>query len=170
MKRGWAWVLIGALGWVGGMGVHAEGNCPPGYYPIGGGNPGDPQGCAPIPGNGAGGAYPQQAPAPQWISEHGAIASDIDKGILGVATDARSTAQAEQAALDDCQAKGGTNCKPESSYANGCGAVVAGHPGYAVNSAPTQDQAIQAAMDACTGAGFTHCKLIYIGCSLPRQL
>lgn len=38
--------------------AHAEGNCPPGYYPVGGQGV---QGCAPIPNYGSSGGYSAQA-------------------------------------------------------------------------------------------------------------
>lgn len=160
-------LLLSLLLLFGGM-AHAEGNCPEGYYTIGGGSPGAPQGCAPIPGY-VQGQQPQQQPQ-QWSSQFGAIASYIPKGILGAATNRVSKQFAEQAALDDCQSKGGTDCKIETSYMNGCGAVVAGHPGYAVNTGATEAQAVQDAMSACTGSGFTNCHVVYIGCSLPKRI
>jgi hypothetical protein len=166
MKSLFAFVL-GTLLLLGCAAAHAEGNCPQGYYPIGGGSPGAPQGCAPIPGYSQG--QQQQSQQPQWSSQHGAIASDIAKGILGTATNRLSTQFAEQAALDDCKSKGGTDCKIETSYMNGCGTVVAGHPGYAVNTGPTEAKAVDDAMSACTGAGFTNCHVIYTGCSFPKR-
>lgn len=147
--------------------AHAEGNCPPGYYPIGGGSPGAPQGCAPIPGYDQG--QPQQQAAPQWLSKWGAVATDIDKGTLGAATSMASKGQAEQASLADCRAKGGEQCKIETTYTNGCVTVVAGSPGYAVNSAPTQVQANAIGMSTCTDAGNANCHVIYTGCSLARR-
>jgi hypothetical protein len=161
-------LFLGTLLLLGCTAVRAEGNCPQGYYPIGGGSPGAPQGCAPIPGYNQG---QQQLPQrSQWSSQYGAIASYIPKGILGVATNRLSKQFAEQAALDDCRSKGGTDCKIETSYMNGCGAVVAGHPGYAVNTGPTEARAVQDAMSACTGSGFTNCHIIYTGCSLPKKI
>lgn len=147
--------------------IRAEGNCPEGYYPIGGGSPGAPQSCAPIPGFDQG---QQQQQPPQWSSQFGAIASFIPKGVLGVATNSVSKQMAEQEALNDCQSKGGTECKIEASYGNGCASVAAGHPGYAVNTAATQAQAVQDAMSACTSAGYTNCHVIYTGCSLPKRI
>jgi hypothetical protein len=147
--------------------AHAEGNCPPGYYPIGGGSPGAPQGCAPIPGYDQG---QQQQSAPQWLSKWGAVATDIDKGSLGAATSMASKGQAEQASLADCRAKGGAQCKIETTYTNGCVTVVVGSPGYAVESAPTQVQANAMGMSTCTGAGNANCRVLYTGCSLPQRI
>lgn len=168
MKRFSTSLLLGMLLFLCDAVAHAEGNCPQGYYPIGGGSPGAPQGCAPIPGYNQG---QQQLPQrSQWSSQYGAIASDIAKGILGIATNRLSKQFAEQAALDDCRSKGGTDCKIETSYMNGCGTVVAGHPGYAVNTGSTEARAVQDAMSACTGSGFTNCHVIYTGCSLPKKI
>ena len=62
--------------------VHAEGNCPSGYYPVGGQGV---QGCAPIPGGGSGG-YTNQNPTlyPMIETLWGAIAEDKSKGLKGV--------------------------------------------------------------------------------------
>jgi hypothetical protein len=146
--------------------AHAEGNCPQGYYPIGGGSPGAPQGCAPIPGYDQG---QQQQAAPRWLSKWGAVATDINKGALGAATSMASKGQAEQSALADCRDKGGVQCNIETTYTNGCVTVVVGHPGYAVESAPTQIQANALGMSTCTGAGNTNCRILYTGCSLPQR-
>ncbi|WP_093633387.1 DUF4189 domain-containing protein [Paraburkholderia aspalathi] len=158
--------LLAILLLLGCTAVHAEGNCPQGYYPIGGGSPGAPQGCAPIPGYDQG---QQHQAAPQWLSKWGAVATDIDKGSLGAATSMTSKDQAEQASLADCRAKGGVQCKIESTYTNGCITVVVGSPGYAVNSAPTQVQANSIGMSTCTGAGNANCRILYTGCSLPQR-
>lgn len=102
--------------------AHADGNCPPGYYPIGGQ---DVQGCAPLPG------YDQQSPQartapPQWESRWGAIATDDDKGVIGSAANMQEKEQAEQTALNDCKAKGGTECELAKWYSNGCVAMIIG--------------------------------------------
>ena len=154
---------------------HAEGNCPDGYYPIGGDSPGAPQGCAPIPGYGQGQQQQpqqQQAPQHQWASMFGAVATDSNKskGVLGIATNKASRSDAEQAALADCKAQGGDQCVIDAWYTNGCAAMVVGHPGYTVKTAPTESDAVQAGMSSCTGSGYTNCHLYYSGCSPPRQI
>ena len=166
MKYSIALLLLSLL-FLGGI-AHAEGNCPPGYYPIGGGSPGAPQGCAPIPGYDQG--QQQQQAAPQWVSRWGAVATDINKGTLGAAISKASRGQAEQASLADCQAKGGEQCKVETAYDNGCITVVVGSPGYAVEYGATQVQANAKGMSTCTGDGNANCRVIYEGCSLSARV
>jgi hypothetical protein len=127
----------------------AEGNCPPGYFPIGGGSSGW-QGCAPMgPDSGSGGNQSvQPVLKPRW----GAIA--ITNGAFGVAADADSKAQAESQALSDCQAMSkGKACVVRMAYENQCLALAWGARGNAVSHAPRQDEAEELAMAHCTGKG-----------------
>lgn len=94
--------------------AHAEGNCPPGQYPVGGQGW---QGCNPIPGYGNQRQAPQQ-PAPQWESRWGAVAIDSPKAVMGVAVDKRSKREASRAAVSDCERQGGANCEIEAAYDN----------------------------------------------------
>lgn len=153
--------------------THAEGNCPEGYYPIGGesGQP-RPQGCAPIPGyeQQQGQQQTPQAPPPQWTSRWLAIATDSVKGTLGTAKDMPNRENAERAAIKDCQMKGGTQCKLDVSYSNGCAAMVVGDGGYNSNGAATVDAAVQLGMKVCANAGHTKCHLYYSACSLPVRI
>jgi hypothetical protein len=170
--RTYRWLLFGLLMLLGGV-VHAEGNCPPGYYPIGAPpGQGGPQGCAPIPGdnNNQQQAQPQPPPPPpQWASQWGAIATDGPGGHLGVATNLSSKSEAEQVAMADCQAKGGTNCKIETWYSNGCAAMVVGDSGHNSNNAATLDEATQLGMKTCS-ASDTNCHVYYSACSLPVRI
>lgn len=151
--------------------ARAEGNCPEGYYPIGGGSPGAPQGCAPIPGaDGNQGQQGQQSqPSPQWAAQSGAIATDPKKGVLGTAVNMESKAFAERAALAECKSKGGTACQLDVTYTNGCAAMVAGDAAYKASSASTMDEAVDAATKICTGMS-TGCHVYYSACSLPRKV
>lgn len=72
--------------------VSAEGNCPNGYYPIGGGNSGW-QGCAPMS---TGDAGNPPDPGPQWATRWGAIAVDGDKGSFGGVEGQRSKGAAKK--------------------------------------------------------------------------
>jgi len=69
--------------------VYAEGNCPPGYYPIGGQGV---QGCAPIssqPAAGQGASVPAPPPRPsgEWIKTWGALAQSPASDLIGAAMD-----------------------------------------------------------------------------------
>lgn len=147
--------------------AHAEGNCPLGYYSVGGQGV---QGCAPIP------DYDQQepsqalvAPPPKWKSRWGAIAIDGTAGSVGMVTNLQSRRRAEQSALADCQAKGGKNCKLEVSYANGCAAVVAGDHRHNSTDGATLEEAIQRGMKICV-ADDTNCRAIFTSCSPAAQI
>ena len=146
--------------------AHAEGNCPPGQYPVGGQGW---QGCNPIPGYGNQQQGPQQ-PAPQWEGRWGAVATDGPKGAMGVATDRRSERDASQAAMQDCQSKGGVNCQVDAAYDNQCAAVVVGDGGYNVSSRRTADQAVAVGMKTCRDAGRANCHVHYSACSLPVRI
>ncbi len=60
-----------------GANANAEGGCPAGSYPIGGGNAGW-QGCAPIPGYNSGGGQSYSRPG-RWLDSYGALVFGYDK-------------------------------------------------------------------------------------------
>ncbi|WP_080104328.1 DUF4189 domain-containing protein [Stenotrophomonas maltophilia] len=129
----------------------AEGNCPPGFYPVGGRGV---QGCAPIPvagtGGGAAGRYtgkPSHRPVAQnvgrdcdrrtrryWCvqaeAQHrwGAIAEDKKPATggsmaTGVSVSQKSKRAAEAAAIDGCVRRGGSKCEIRLSYHDQCAAI-----------------------------------------------
>lgn len=169
--KGYRWLLFGLL--LLASVVHAEGNCPSGYYPIGAPpGQGGPQGCAPIPGynNSQQQAQSQPLPPPpQWASRWGAIATDGPKGSLGTASGLSSKGDAERVALDDCSAKGGTQCKVDIAYDNECAAVVVGDGGYNTPAAATVDKAVEIGMKTCSTTT-TNCHVYYSACSLPVRI
>lgn len=163
-------LLFGLLLLLGSV-VHAEGGCPPGMIPASGT---DINSCVPIPP----GYYSNQQhaqpqlpppPPPQWVTRWGAIATDGPGGHLGVAANVSSKSDAEQTAITDCQAKGGTDCKIETWYSNGCAAMVMGDSGHISNNAGTLGEAIQKGMKVC-GATDTNCHVYYSACSLPVRI
>ncbi len=103
----------------------AEGNCPPGYFPIGGGNNGW-EGCAPMNGTDGG---PAQGPAPVqmfWVDNHFALASHKDASNAWVAIGYPNGEAAKQAVMSACNADMGQGCVPlsnsyNSSYVVGIG-------------------------------------------------
>lgn len=146
--------------------AHGEGGCPPGYYPTGApqGQAG-PQGCAPIPTSGDN----QSSLPPIWSDRWGAIATDGVGGHLGVAKNLLSQKAAENTAINDCLANGGSSCRIESIYMNGCAAMVLGDNGHTSNSAPTLDQATKLGMDKCNSVDH-NCEVYYSACSPATQL
>ncbi|MDM0038259.1 DUF4189 domain-containing protein [Variovorax sp. J22G21] len=147
--------------------VQAEGgSCPNGYYPIGGQGT---MGCAPLP-NGAQRAVPQR-PAEVWQDRYGAIYLDLPKGAMGTSTSLASRAASEQAAIADCKARGGIDCKQEASYGNGCIAFVIDDNWHGAVFRKNLDAAKQQAMRDCQGvAGNANCHVYYTDCSQPVRI
>lgn len=123
LLRPWFIVLASLIAtcWVG-M-ARAEGNCPPGYYPIG-----DPAqgstGCAPLPDNqpdrrndtGSGQVTPSLGPplARGWT----ALVHDAAGTVVVHVTGMKSRREALQAAMTQCRAKGGSECKLDMAIDN----------------------------------------------------
>jgi hypothetical protein len=168
-------LLAGVLLIVSGM-VHAEGECPPGMFAT---NPPGTQGpinCAPIPSyaqNQGQQAAPQtpQPPPERWQDHWGAIATYEPGGVLGVATNMPDENQAKQSAMADCKTKGGgSNCKFQLTYRNGCAVLLVGDKAFNVASDATIDRAMQSGMKMCTANGNTNCHVYYSACSLPVRI
>ncbi|MBL0896970.1 DUF4189 domain-containing protein, partial [Pectobacterium atrosepticum] len=146
--------------------VHAEGNCPPGSYPIGGGAT---AGCAPIPGNGSGQQQAPSAPEPVWEDRWGAIAFDGPKFILGASAEFPSEQAAKSAALNHCKVKGGDNCQIEISYVNGCTAFTIGERNYYRGAMATLHQAVADGLKKCNETD-KKCETYYSACSPPVRI
>lgn len=144
----------------------AEGNCPDGYYPIGGGN-GGWQGCAPIPGNGS--SNGPQNPGPQWATRWGAIATDGARSSLGGAEKHSSKRRAQKAAVAACKQNGGVKCKVLLTYYNQCGVLAWGSELAQAYSAETTEQATEGAIRVCS-KNTSNCKVFYTGCSYPERV
>ncbi|WDM66464.1 DUF4189 domain-containing protein [Xanthomonas cucurbitae] len=98
----------------------AEGNCPPGQYPIGG------QGvaaCAPIPQENS--THEPARPSGRWIKTWGAIAMGWVGPVpyYGVPIGKLSKSDAESDALERCAKKGPKNCAIKLTYFNQCSAI-----------------------------------------------
>ena len=147
--------------------VHAQAACPPGTISYGTAN--DPSACGPD--NTQPQRQPQipQPPPQIWVDHYGAIATDPIKSALGVAVDQPSQSQAEQAAIADCQNKGGTACHNDIWYVNQCVAMVVGKTGYNTKAGATINDAVQAAMKVCDAAT-SNCHAYYTACSLPQRI
>lgn len=108
--------------------VRAEGNCPPGYYPIGGGNGGF-AGCAPIPGAGGsaggGGARPRNSPHDAYY----AVVSHPRSSDVWIMSNAPNREQIQQGALRLCGMAMGEGCKLEFSSIDSVAAMARGMDG-----------------------------------------
>lgn len=148
--------------------AQAEQGCPDGQAPIGR-QPGPI--CVPQPGYGVGGPSPiQQRPnvrQPRWLDRWGAIAIDGVAQKMGTAADKSSSRDAKNAALKDCQTRGGSaqECKKTLLvYRNGCAAVALGADFVATSSAGSIEEASERAQKDCN-ANSTNCEVLYTPCS-----
>ena len=135
-----------------GANAYAEGNCPQGMYPIGGGNAGW-QGCAPIPGYNSGQGQ-NNAPQGHWEDSYGALVFGDAKedGSLRYAFSANYSSEdgALKRALNECIAGGDLNCRKETTFWNGYLVLVTGEDGaiyWGVDS--KENNAKRHAMDVC---------------------
>jgi hypothetical protein len=149
--------------------VHAEGVCPPGMFPTNPPGAQGPVGCAPIPGYNNQQQSQFGPPPPQWESRWGAIATDFSHSAAGASIDQPDGGAAEKAALAECKANGGSDCKIELQYGNGCAALAVGRAGHNAKAGLTIDLAKQAAMKVCN-AEDSHCFIYYTACSLPVRV
>ena len=160
------WLMLGLL-LLPTKGLHAEDNFPIWQYQA---TPPRPQGrvvCAPIPHDQQGRPVQIEQPATHW----GAIATGTygNGTIVGTSLNLPDKPKAEQAALNDCQSKGGADCKIAVSYGNGCAALVGNDADYTTAAADVmQKYATQVGMKTCSNTGHTRCHVVYAACS-PAQ-
>lgn len=100
----------------------------------------------------------------------GAIATDASRGILGGVTGMTSERVAKQAALDDCKAKGGVTCKFDTSYVNGCTAVIASDTNYFVGLDPSLKKTVLDGLQTCNDKGRKKRSTLYSACSPPVRV
>lgn len=153
------------------IGVQAEGNCPPGYYPIGGQGV---QGCAPIPAQrGAATSSPAPiAPRPtgQWIKTWGALAQSPGSELIGAANGLETIDAAKRLAIERCKAEGANDCRVSFTYMNQCMAFAApraGKGGSMMTSAATKDGAVELALSKCAAQVGGACTIVYSACAEP---
>lgn len=155
-----------------GTNAFAEGNCPAGQYPIGGGN-GGWVGCAPIPGYGGGGGQSYGggggAKLPKWSSSYGALVlgkSRIDGVMMyNFSTKYSSELAAQDAAFSACtDTSEMIDCKGVFTFANGFIAVSSGEDGKIYWGAhKKEDKAKKVALDECKKLGNKDCKVFKTG-------
>jgi hypothetical protein len=146
----------------------AEQGCPPGQYPIGG------QGvaaCAPIPQGSSQETAPAPRPLGKWIETWGAIAGDGNEN-LGVSTGKLKKADAQQDAVEKCEAESQKNCRVLYVYLNRCAAIAEpDHMGNIIRSfaaGPSIEVASRNAISFCNKKNKgSQCKVIYTDCTEP---
>ncbi|WP_080943291.1 DUF4189 domain-containing protein [Pseudomonas marginalis] len=110
-----------------------------------------------------------EGPQPSWVEQWQAIATDASKGVMGVSTYQPSPDASVAAAISDCRAKGGSNCRIEISYGNGCVAMVFGNSLKNTAGAETKEAAENKAMVDCAKDD-TNCHVYYSSCSKAKRV
>jgi hypothetical protein len=146
--------------------AHAQAACPPGTIPYGGGN--DPSACGPDESQ-AQQSYRSNGPAPIWVDQYGAIATDEPRGAMGASTGIQSREGAKSAAMSICKTNGGVNCTVVMSYGNKCVAMIVGGRFFNVRDGATVEEATIKGMKFC-GEEADDCHVYYSACSLPIML
>jgi hypothetical protein len=146
--------------------AHAQAACPPGTIPYGGG-----QGLSTC---GADNSQQQSgdlgATPPLWLDRWMAFATDAKHSILGLALDRSNVGEAQRAALSDCRAKGGVDCKFENAFLDSCAAVTVGDHGYTIMGEVTLAEATKQSRDVCKKEGDASCYTYYAACDFAVRL
>lgn len=148
--------------------AQAEGRCPDGYYPTGGGNSGW-EACAPMgPIQEQGDEGPIQQPEePGWETRWGAIATA--DGAFGVANGMTSKRRAEKQAMSDCKARSnGKPCKLKPAFYDQCAALAWGDEMNIMFRSPDLKDAESSAVQVCS-QHTNNCKVYYSACSYPQR-
>ena len=149
--------------------LHAEHGCPTGYVPVYQGNQ---QVCT------------VDYSLPSWQRQQrptvadrapledrwGAIAMD-DYGHDGIVVDYIGELEAKEAAIEECEKRGGQGCEVMLAYHNQCAAVAANTSVSSISHASDKEQAKEIALRRCNAkkAGEA-CWIYYSGCSLPARV
>lgn len=106
----------------------------------------------------------------RWEDRWGAIAAD-DNAIYGIVKDRTTKRQAQRAAIDECERRGGVGCRIQLAYYNQCAAVIVGATGSIVSNDATEEVATNLGIKDCEKLdGVGACRVYYSGCSLPAQV
>lgn len=146
----------------------AENGCPNGESPIGPRSEGNPLGCIidhDLQRSQVQSEQPQ-APRGHWETRWGAIATDAAKGKLGGVTNHKNKQAATQAALKQCYARGGKDCKVRLTYYNQCAAMAWGDTKHGGGGRDTLEEANLSALQRCSEVT-ANCKVVYNACSNP---
>lgn len=137
-------------------------------------------GCAPIPGastSGGQASAPAPLPTGEWETRWGAIAEDPVNLATGASVSRKSEGEAAEAAMQECQRQGGSDCKLRIAYHNQCVAFAdptmesrkTGRWTSIAYSARTKDLARAMALKRCEAYGSGHeCTVVYSACSMSE--
>lgn len=102
----------------------------------------------------------------RWESRWGAIAADVERGILGTSSTVAKERDAVAQAVANCKAKGGIDCQPQWIYADQCVAMAVGTTALGFGTDVTLLGASKAAIDNCSTQSDA-CAVHYSDCSPP---
>lgn len=152
-----------------GINAYAEGNCPAGMYPIGGGNAGW-VGCAPMNGYGSGNGGQNYngsgRGAGHWVDSYGSLTWGKDSNganVFGYSNKRPNKEQADMLALKYCEIAQYSNCQISFQFSNSYVAIVRDEKGelYA-NSNGKEEEAAKAAYESCQKNNAKECRIIKI--------
>lgn len=146
--------------------AHAEGGCPDGSFPIGGGSAGW-QGCAPM----GGGEGEEESSGPQevWETRWGSIA--IGDGAFGAVEGAKSKEAAEAVALERCRnSTPNALCHIKVTYYDQCAALAWSDKGVVAFRGPDEEENKREAIANCKSHGDTGCRIFYSACSFQERV
>lgn len=161
------WLQFGVLFLMTGM-AYAQVACPPGTVPYGTGQ--DQSVCGPDDNQQPPEQQRIRPPPPIWVDKYGAIATDFSHSSAGASVDQPDRSSAEQAAIANCQENGGSACKIETWYSNGCATLVVANKTHVSINAATVSEATTKGMKMCVDGGDTKCHVYYTACSLPVRV
>lgn len=93
----------------------------------------------------------------------------MDKGVLGISTNATSEQSAKSNALQDCQQQGGMTCKVTTYVRNGCMAMVVGSKLAITDQSATLAEAEAKTMSTCKSQD-SDCRVYKSLCIGPKQI
>lgn len=105
---------------------------------------------------------------PEWQKTWGAIAFG-KTSVTGTSTGLKSKRKAEKEAINQCRAKGGSECRISLSYQNQCAAIAWGESSAATQSAESIEVASTLAMKNCS-KNTRDCQIYYTNCSDPIRI
>ena len=148
----------------------AEGNCPPGQFPIGGGSAGW-SGCAPMYDASMPVGGVPAAPSnldPSWEFRWGVIVVDQALGKFAGMDGYADPRKATRLAIKQCKKNGGKTCEVLLEYYNQCGVLVAGDTYSLGMSGPVAEEISRRALAQCSEQT-ANCQVYYAGCSYPVE-
>ena len=112
-------------------------------------------------------------PNGHWLRQWGASAVG-DDGTSGLSSNQPTEDGAKQAAIGNCEARGGKQCLVDNTFSNSCLVIANGKDSFGKNYSTvagevTLEKSIKMAMELCKSQG-TECHVFRTICSPPRWI